>query len=155
MRSFRIAIFLGVVGLLTSVASADHHEADHPEADRHGLPRNDAPEGASVYFISPEDGDTISGPVTVVFGLRGMGVAPAGVQQPNTGHHHLIIDAPTPDPNAPIPTDDHHRHFGGGQTQVTLELDPGNHTLQLVLGDFNHIPHTNPVESKQISIRVQ
>ena len=155
MRSFRIAIFLGVVGLLTGVAFADHHEADHHEADHQGLPRNDAPEGASVYFISPENGDTISGPVTVVFGLRGMGVAPAGVQQPNTGHHHLIIDAPTPDPNAPIPNDDHHRHFGGGQTQVTLELGPGNHTLQLVLGDFNHIPHTNPVESKRISIRVK
>ena len=155
MRSSRIAIFLGVVGLLTGVGFADHHEADHQETDHQGLPRSDAPEGASVYFISPENGDTLSGPVTVVFGLRGMGVAPAGVQQPNTGHHHLIIDAPTPDPNAPIPNDDHHRHFGGGQTQVTLELGPGNHTLQLVLGDFNHIPHTNPVASKRISIRVK
>ena len=76
MRSSRIAIFLGVVGLLTGVGFADHHEADHQETDHQGLPRSDAPEGASVYFISPENGDTISGPVTVVFGLRGMGVAP-------------------------------------------------------------------------------
>ena len=87
-------------------------------------------------------------------GLSGMGVAPAGVQNPNTGHHHLIIDAPLPDPGKPVPTDAKHRHFGGGQTQVDLELSPGEHTLQLILGDHLHIPFDPPIVSKPITIRV-
>jgi len=124
-------------------------------ADQHELPRAEAPEGAEVYIISPKDGATVESPVTVVFGLRGMGVAPAGVDLPNTGHHHIVIDAPTPDLDKPIPTDDHHKHFGGGQTEVTLELSPGQHTLQLVLGDRNHVPHKNAVVSQAITITVK
>ena len=119
------------------------------------LPRTDAPEGAVAYIISPTDGDLVESPVTVLFGLRGMGIAPAGVDLPKTGHHHIIIDAPTPDLDSPIPTDDHHKHFGGGQTEVTLELESGQHTLQLVLGDRNHVPHTNAVVSKAITITVE
>jgi len=119
------------------------------------LPRTPAPEGASVYIISPKDGATLSSPVTVRFGLRGMGVAPAGVDDPKTGHHHVIIDAPLPDLDRPIPSDDRHRHFGGGQTEVSLELAPGHHTLQLVLGDRNHVPHVPPLVSQRIEITVE
>ncbi len=144
MRSFRITILVAASFLVAALAWADGNE----------LPRTDAPEGAEAYIVSPKDGDTVESPVTVVFGLRGMGVAPAGVDLPNTGHHHIIIDAPTPDLDKPIPTDEHHKHFGGGQTEVTLELGSGQHTLQLVLGDRNHVPHTNAVVSKAITISV-
>lgn len=113
-----------------------------------------APAGASVYIISPADGEVVSSPVTVRFGLRGMGVAPAGVQHANTGHHHLLIDTPLPALDKPIPSDAHHRHFGGGQTQVTLDLPAGKHTLQLLLGDFAHRPHQPAVYSPVIHITV-
>ena len=104
--------------------------------------------GAEVYFISPRDGETVHNPVTVRFGLRGMGVAPAGVTQANTGHHHLLIDvAELPAPGQPVPADEQHRHFGGGQTETTLELSPGVHTLQLLLADQAHVPHQPPVVS--------
>ncbi len=108
-----------------------------------------------VYFLSPEDGARVTSPVTVRFGLRGMGVAPAGVQAPNTGHHHLLIDVDTlPPEDQPLPSNDHIRHFGGGQTQTELALEPGQHTLQLVLGDANHIQHQPPVRSEKITITV-
>lgn len=97
-----------------------------------------APPGADVYFISPKDGETVSGPVTVRFGLKGMGVAPAGTQKDATGHHHLLIDADLPALDRPVPTDDHHKHFGAGQTETVIALPPGKHTLQLLLGDFAH-----------------
>jgi len=115
----------------------------------------DSPEGARVYFISPQDGQSVHNPVTVRFGLTGMGVAPAGIEMVNTGHHHLIVDAPLPDLAATIPTDDHYRHFGGGQTEVDITLPPGTHTLQLVLGDHLHVPHTPPLVSGQITITVE
>lgn len=114
-----------------------------------------APEGARVYFISPINGAAVSNPVTVLFGLEGMGVAPAGTQVADTGHHHLIIDAETPPLDRPIVSDDNHRHFGKGQTQTTLTLPPGKHTLQLVLGDTVHQPHKPPVVSEVITITVQ
>lgn len=114
-----------------------------------------APDGANLYIISPADGQTVSSPVTVVFGLGGMGVAPAGTEKENTGHHHLIIDADLPPMDEGIPADDNYRHFGGGQTQATVELSPGDHSLQLLLGDQNHIPHNPPVASQKITITVQ
>ena len=117
--------------------------------------RTKAPEGAEVYIISPADGATVSNPVTVRFGLKGMGVAPAGVEQANTGHHHLLIDTKLEDYDNPIPSDDKHRHFGGGQTEVTVDLPAGKHSLQLLVGDRNHVPHLPPIESKTISINVQ
>lgn len=104
-----------------------------------------APAGAEVYFIDPQDGAIVSSPVTVKFGLRGMGVAPAGVEKDNTGHHHLLIDIDAPGGealDAPLPADDHHKHFGGGQTETTVELTPETHSLQLLLGDWSHIPTT-------------
>lgn len=118
------------------------------------LPFAAAANEPELYFITPTDGETVSGPVRVVFGLRGMGIAPAGVQAPNTGHHHLVIDAPTPPAGKPIPADANHLHFGGGQTETVIELEPGTHTLQLVLGDHLHVPHDPPVVSKKITITV-
>ncbi|MBY6203854.1 DUF4399 domain-containing protein [Halomonas denitrificans] len=117
-----------------------------------------APDGAVVYFITPAHGETITGPVTVRFGLDGMGVAPAGVDHASTGHHHLLIDLPDGDLPAldrPLPASNQVVHFGGGQTQVTLELEPGVHTLQLLLGDHRHVPHAPPVLSERITIRVE
>lgn len=115
-----------------------------------------APPGARVYIISPADGAVVSSPVTVTFGLSGMGVAPAGVDKPHTGHHHLLIDVDgTPPLDMPLPADDRHKHFGGGQTETTVELAPGEHTLQLIMGDQNHIPHDPPVMSEKITITVQ
>src|SRR5690606_24413140 len=109
-----------------------------------------------VYIISPRDGDTVSSPVTVRFGLRGMGVTPAGSDLPHTGHHHLLIDvSELPDSSMPIPADDRHIHFGKGQTETTLELAPGEHTLQLLLGDFRHVPHDAPVASSVVRITVK
>ena len=119
--------------------------------------RTPSPEGASVYIVSPEDGATVTNPVTVIFGLSGMGVAPAGIDMANTGHHHLLINV-TPDEvdfDNPLPADDQHVHFGGGQTQVTKELPAGAHTLLLLLGDANHIPHDPPVMSEAITITVE
>lgn len=113
--------------------------------------------GARVYFIQPVDGDTVKSPVLVVFGLSGMGVAPAGVEKENTGHHHLIVNAPMlegEDLDYSIPADESYRHFGIGQTETMLDLPPGRHTLQLLLGDANHVPHNPPVASAPISITV-
>lgn len=119
-----------------------------------GVPRTPSPEDAKVYIIEPADGAEVRSPLTVRFGLSGMGVAPAGTQKAGTGHHHLIIDAPVPPAGAPIPADLKHRHFGGGQTEVTLDLSPGRHTLQLVLGDHAHVPHDPPVVSEVVTITV-
>jgi hypothetical protein len=118
--------------------------------------RTASPTGAEVYIISPKDGATVHNPVLVQFGLKGMGVAPAGVKFENTGHHHLLIDTDAPaDAGAPLPATDKIVHFGKGQTETTLaSLTPGKHTLQLLLGDQNHIPHNPPVISKKITITV-
>ena len=121
-------------------------------ADEHRTP---APAGAKVYFISPQDGATMSSPVKVVFGLSGMGVAPAGTEKENTGHHHLIINADLPPADESIPADDNYRHFGGGQTETSVELAPGTHTLQLLVGDLNHVPHDPPIMSSKITITVE
>jgi hypothetical protein len=120
-------------------------------------------DGAMAYIVSPADGATVSSPVTVVFGLRGMGVAPAGTEKEGTGHHHLLIDRPpfgegdygAEEFELALPADDQHKHFGGGQTEVTIELAPGSHTLQLVLGDAGHVPHESPVMSEVITITVE
>jgi len=119
------------------------------------LPRTPAPPGASVFFVTPGDGATVSSPVTVKFGISGMAVAPAGTMTPGTGHHHLLIDTELANPDLPVPTDEQHVHFGKGQTETTLDLSPGSHTLQLVLGDGNHIPHEPPVMSDVITITVE
>lgn len=120
--------------------------------------RSPAPAGAEVYVISPTDGATVTGPVTVRFGLKGMGVAPAGIKFDGAGHHHLLIDTDlSADLSQAIPpaVDNKIMHFGKGQTEVTLTLPPGKHTLQLVLGDYLHVPHNPAVVSKKISITVK
>ncbi len=118
--------------------------------------RTPSPEGVQLYIISPADGEVVSRPVTVRFGLKGMGVAPAGIEKENTGHHHLLIDVSSPPAlDMPLPSDSQHKHFGGGQTEATIDLSPGEHTLQLILGDKNHIPHDPPVMSKKITITVE
>lgn len=116
-----------------------------------------APEGAKVYFISPADGTVVTSPVTVRFGLSDkMGVAPAGTDKEHTGHHHLLIDVDQLPPlDRPVPSDDHHKHFGKGQTETEIELTPGKHTLQLLLGDMNHMPHEPAVVSEKITIQVK
>ena len=110
---------------------------------------------AHTYIISPADGATVTSPVKVVFGLHGMGVAPAGVDKPSTGHHHLLVNANAlPAMDQPIPSDDQHRHFGKGQTETFIFLEPGSHTLQLILGDKNHVPVGEHMVSEKITIHV-
>ncbi len=118
-----------------------------------------APEEAYLYIGWPNDGEVLqtSGgqPFRVWFGLRHMGVAPAGIDVPNTGHHHLLINTPVPPLDEPIPADENHLHFGLGQTQTQITLPRGTHTLQLIMGDHAHVPHNPPVVSKQITVTVQ
>jgi hypothetical protein len=117
--------------------------------------RSPAPEGASLYFIAPADGAVVSGPFTVKFGLKGMGVAPAGVDAPNTGHHHLLINLEEAvNPEVPLPATDQVRHFGGGQTETQLSLPAGTYRLQLMLGNYLHVPHDPPVMSELITVTV-
>jgi len=117
-----------------------------------------APDGAKAYFINLKDGDTVTSPVLIRFGLSGMGIAPSGTEAPNTGHHHLFIDAEPLEGDAlneAIPVDEHHVHFGKGQTEASVTLTPGKHTLQLVLGDWTHIVHKTPVMSDRITVTVE
>jgi hypothetical protein len=139
---FVVSALLAIVFTSTAIAS----ELSSP-----------APQGAKLYFITPTDGETVSSPVTVRFGLEGMGVAPAGVDRDNTGHHHLLIDTEVSslDLGMPLPATDKIKHFGGGQTETVLELPPGQHSLQLLLGNHLHVPHTPPVFSDQITITVE
>jgi hypothetical protein len=136
-----------ILGLALAVVAASALAAD--------LPRSPAPKDVELYIISPADGENVASPVTVRFGLRGMGVAPAGVAIENTGHHHLLIDAAPPALDMPVPADANHVHFGKGQTEAQVTLAPGRHTLQLLLADHLHIPHDPPVLSKAITITVR
>ena len=130
-------------GLLTSAVAADK------------LEKRKSPKGAKAYIISPKDGKTVGKKFTVRFDLKGMGIAPAAIDKENTGHHHLLIDVDKlPNLDLPLVATDNIRHFGGGQTEVQLELPPGKHTLQLVLGDWIHLAHDPPVLSKKITITV-
>ena len=119
-----------------------------------GVPVSKSPEGAKVYIISPTDGETVGTEVLVKFGLSGMGVAPAGTDKENTGHHHLIIDGEKlPDLDKPMGPDV--MHFGGGQTEKLIKLEKGKHTLQMILGNYLHVPHNPPVVSEKITINVE
>ena len=132
-----------VTSLLMSTAHAEAQE------------RTPSPAGAEVYIISPKNGAHVHSPLRVQFGLKGMGVAPAGVKFENSGHHHLLVDAAVPDDlSLPLPATQQILHFGKGQTETTLNLPPGTHTLQLVLGDLNHVPHDPAVISPKITITV-
>jgi hypothetical protein len=120
-----------------------------------GLPRSTAPAEARAYIISPQDGASVTSPFTVQFGLKGMGIAPAGVPMAGTGHHHLLIDVELPPLDQPVPADDHHLHFGKGQTEAVVTLAPGKHRLQLLLADHLHLSHEPPVVSEPITITVR
>ncbi|MDH4124163.1 MAG: DUF4399 domain-containing protein [Gammaproteobacteria bacterium] len=119
------------------------------------MPRSPAPAGARVYFIAPTDGSTVSSPVRVEFGIEGMQLVAAGTAGENSGHHHLLVDTGLPDLGLPIPKDDQHIHYGDASTSAELTLAPGQHTLQLLLGDHLHIPHEPPVASSVITIIVE
>jgi hypothetical protein len=117
--------------------------------------RQPSPPDAAVYFVYPTKGETIYPNSTIRFGLRNMGIAPAGIAKPNTGHHHLLIDVATPPLDQPLPSDLNHLHFGNGQTEKKITLSPGKHTLQLILADERHIPHDPPVISERIEVFVK
>lgn len=141
-----VCLYLAVTALLAGAM---------PVAAESGLERSPSPEGARVYFIAPIDGEKLASPFVVRFGLTRMGVAPAGTQKEATGHHHLIVDADLPPSDLPVPATDNYRHFGMGQTEVELSLPPGQHTLQLILGDHMHIPHDPPIVSDRITVIVE
>jgi len=153
---------------LVLTAACGQQAADMPAAEDAAAPTSDAaepapvmlerrpaPAGAMAYIIEPADGATVDNPVHIVFGLSGAGVAPAGIEREGSGHHHLLIDTDLPALGMPIPADDNHRHFGGGQTETEIELPPGTHTLQLLLGDERHVPHDPPIASERITITVR
>jgi hypothetical protein len=159
-----IILSLGLVSLTVSAAAAQTETTPQqatesgtttPEAGQ-AAKRTPAPKDAYCYIGWPSNGAIIHQQrFKVWFGLRNMGVAPAGVDRPNTGHHHLIIDAALPPLDEPVPSDKNHLHFGAGQTETVIELSPGRHTLQLLLADANHVPHDPPIYSKQIVIFIK
>lgn len=138
-----------------AVKAAAGEVQDVAEEAAPALPRTPSPAGARVFFITPADGDSVTSPVAIEFGIEGMTVAPAGVEQAASGHHHLIVDAELPDPGLPVPKSANYIHFGDGSTSTSLELESGEHTLQLILGDHLHIPHDPPVYSGVIRITVE
>jgi hypothetical protein len=133
-------------------AAAPSGQVKPPSSTTSG--RHPSPPGAKVYFVYPEDGSYVTPTTIIRFGLVGMGVAPAGLEKANTGHHHLLIDTNLPALDQPIPNDFNHLHFGAGQTEAKVTLSPGRHSLQLLLADENHIPHDPPIYSKPIQIMV-
>ncbi len=129
--------------------------ATEAAAEPAAIPRTASADGASVFFITPADGATVSNPIGVEFGISGMDVVKAGDNQPHSGHHHLLIDTGLPDLGLPIPADEHHVHFGDGSSSTEITLPPGEHTLQMLLGDHLHIPHNPPLVSERITITVE
>jgi len=119
------------------------------------MQRTASAEGARVFFITPADGATVTNPISVEFGVEGMEVVKAGIAQPHSGHHHLLIDTDLPDLGLPIPADEHHVHFGDGRTATEISLPPGEHSLQMLLGDHLHIPHDPPLMSEVIRVTVE
>ena len=144
---------LAAVALLAMLAPSVGF-AGNAQAQERKFGPTPSPAGAAVYFIDLKDGATISTKTTIHFGLRNMGVAPAGSDRPNSGHHHLLVDTDLPPLDEPIPNDFNHLHFGAGQTEADVTLTPGDHTLQLLLGDKSHIPHNPPVASDRIKVKV-
>ncbi len=152
-----VTIFLVLSGCSEQQAEAPVSAiADQPATSAPvTLPRTASPEGASVFFITPADGDIVSSPVSIEFGIDGMKVVAAGTDQAHSGHHHLLVDTGLPDLGVPIPADAAHIHFGDASTSTELSLEPGEHTLQLLLGDYLHIPHDPPLVSQRIAITVE
>jgi hypothetical protein len=153
----------GALTVVTLAALIGPASAQQPTAPPAATAQSDsaqsaAPAGAYSYFVNLKNGDTVTSPFKVVFGLSpNMGVAPSGVEKPNVGHHHLLIDkALTPEEmTQPITVDEQHVHFGKGQTETMVTLPPGKHTLQLVLGDWTHIPFKPPIQSEVVTLTVK
>ena len=141
--------------LLGSVLSACGNQDEAQPAPAVAVERQAAAADASVFFVSPEGGATVTSPFRLEFGVTGMAIVPAGTDQEFSGHHHLLIDADLPAAGLPIPKDANHVHFGDGSFVTEISLDPGQHTLQLMLGDYRHIPHDPPVISEKITITVE
>jgi len=139
----------------TELSAAETAPPATESATPAAMPRSPSGEGASVFFVSPADGDTVRSPFAVEFGISAMEVVRSGDNTPNTGHHHVLIDTGLPALDLPIPADEHHVHFGDGSSATELTLEPGEHTLQLLLGDHLHIPHDPPVYSVRISVTVE
>jgi Domain of unknown function (DUF4399) len=164
MRELQRSMILAGAAVLAMVAVASYAQAptgtpaaanQQPAKDQ-GSKRTPAPADAYVYIGWPSDNETVRNThIKIWFGTRNFGVAPAGTMKANTGHHHLLIDTPLPPMDQPIPNDKNHLHFGLGQTETTIDLPPGTHTLQLLMGDADHIPHDPPVMSKKITIHVR
>jgi hypothetical protein len=155
-RAIAASIFvlsLAACGDNSTPAQHEAHKEGAPTADAGG--RTPSPPGAKVFLIEPKDGATVKNPITVKFGVEGMKLVPAGTDEPNSGHHHLLIDTKLEDYNAPIPADANHIHYGKAQTEAQTELSPGKHTLQDLFADKNHIPHEPPVQSDVITITVE
>jgi len=159
MHKHYASLLIVILTLLLAGCGGSEPSAGDTRAQNSTTPgaatRSAAAPGAAVFIISPVNGSTVSSPVAVRFGISGMTVAPAGQFTDNSGHHHLLIDTGLEHPDQPIPSDAGHKHFGKGQTETTIELEPGQHTLQLVLGDGNHIPHESPVMSDTVTITVE
>ncbi|HEX9878326.1 MAG TPA: DUF4399 domain-containing protein [Gammaproteobacteria bacterium] len=162
-----ISLKLSVLGAIALLAACSEPEmpAEDAAAPMQAAPgpapqpnptvaRTPSPAAAMAYIVEPADGATATSPVLVAFGLKGIGVAPAGIESPNTGHHHLLIDTELASFDQPIPADAQHIHYGLGQTEAMVTLSPGSHTLRLVLGDHLHIPHDPPVMSDPVTIQV-
>ena len=162
LASLAVALALSGAGAWAHGHGQDKdHSAEHDNAAKtRTMPSKETKKptmnAVELYIIAPLDGAVVSSPVRVQFGLRGMGIAPAGADLKNTGHHHLLVDVDElPNLDAPLPATDNVRHFGGGQTEASIELKPGEHSLQLLLGDFLHRPHNPPVISEKIRITVE
>jgi hypothetical protein len=156
MHTPRFSLFLGSFLVAGCAVAADAPMAPPSSASPTAALVSASPAGAQLYFIAPQNGETVAPTFAVRFGLKGMGVAPAGADLPNTGHHHILIDHPgDPDLTIPLPANEQVKHFGGGQTETELTLSPGTHTLRLVLGNHLHIPHNPPVMSETITVTVK
>jgi len=150
------SLILGL-GACTDKPAAEPAAAVEPAtpAEPVTMQRTASAEGARVFFITPADGATVTNPISIEFGVEGMEVVKAGNDQPHSGHHHLLIDTDLPDLALPIPADEHHVHFGDGRTATEISLPPGEHTLQMLLGDHLHIPHDPPLKSEVIRVTVE
>jgi hypothetical protein len=150
-----LTICVGACDTQPAATAPGVSDAATPPAAAAALQRTPSPAGARVFFITPADGETVSNPVKIEFGIEGMAVARAGTEQPDSGHHHLLIDAGLPALDLPIPADANYIHFGDGSTSTEISLSPGSHTLRMLLGDYRHVPHDPPVTSDIITITVQ
>lgn len=154
-----LSLSLAACGKPTSEKAMGHDSIDEKttqtSAEAATIARTPSPEGSRVFFITPANGDTVSNPVQVKFGIEGMNVAKAGDDQPDSGHHHLLIDTDLPDLGLPIPASPNHVHFGDGSTTTEITLEPGTHSLRMLLGDYRHIPHDPAIASKPITVIVE